>query len=198
MLFPYIVTYHPVTGQLVYMPTIPTMYWPNPPMINQPSFYTYGYDTSARSPQLHINEDLKGNQNLLPSSIDNPTYCDLCGVPIDEQSKENHYTSAQHQCNIKDHSAYQEVKNKHEKVFEDAKSVINSTRRGAHVGIQTQIEKLKECMGRFDRERKRQIEDKFAWSSGQVLILHYAEQVDLLLKEYHELLQIIKDARTIL
>ena len=196
MLFPLIVTYHPVTGQLVYMPTIPTMYWPNPPMINQPTFHTYGYDTSARSPQLH--EDFKNPLPIDDTSIDNRTYCDLCGVPIDEQSKENHYTSAQHKCNIKDHSAYQEVKNKYKKVFEDAKSVIDSARRGVHVGIQTQIEKLKEYMGRFDRERKRQIEDKFAWSSGQVLIQYYAEQVDILLKEYHELLQLIKDARTIM
>ena len=180
MLPPINVTYHPVTGELVYMPTIPTgtYYWPTLPMMNQPPINQYGYDTSAWSPQLHMNENHKETQNLLPSddtsyTIGNPTYCDICGVPIDEQSKENHYTSAQHQCIVKEHSAYQEVKSKYKKVFEDAKYVIDSTRRSVHVGTQGHIEKIKECMGRFDREKKRQIEDRYAWSNGQMLIQQY-------------------------
>ena len=136
------VAYHPVTGELVYMPTIPTdtYYWPTLPMMNQPPINQYGYYTSAWSPQLHMNEDHKETQNLLPSddtiasySIGNPMYCDICGVPIDKQPKKNHYTSAEHQRNMKEHSTYQEIKNKYKNVFEDAKYIISSTRRSVHV-----------------------------------------------------------------
>ena len=204
MPIPFTITYHPLTGQLMYVPVIPNPYLPNPPMIMNPqSYYAYGYDAS---PDFHGNEEFKETQHVLPSghietssNIDpNPNYCHVCGKYInDEQSKRDHYNSTEHQHNMKAYSAYQEIKNKYSKLFEEVENVINSsltTSKNVHMGIQAQIDKIKERKGKFDRENESQIEDNFAWLKGQSLIQCYAKEVDLLLKEYYESLKIIKDA----
>ena len=119
-------------------------------------------------------------------------YCLVCGKSInDEQSENNHNASIEHHNNMKEYSAYQAIENKYSRIFEDANSVINSASI-VHMSIRAQVEKIKECKRKFDREKKGQIEDNFAWSNGQNLIEHYAKEIDLLLKEYYELLQIIE------
>ena len=171
--------------------------------MNPQSYYAYGYDVS---PDFHGNEEFKETQHVLPSghietssNIDpNPNYCHVCGKYInDEQSKRDHYNSTEHQHNMKAYSAYQEIKNKYSKLFEEVENVINSNRttsKDVYMGIQAQIDKIKERKGKFDRENESQIEDNFAWLKGQSLIQCYAKEVDLLLKEYYESLKIIKDA----
>ena len=204
MPIPFTTTYHPLTGQLMYVPVIPNLYLPNPPMIMNPqSYYAYGYDAS---PDLHGNEEFKETQHVLPSShietsanIDpNTNYCHVCGKSINnEQSKWDHCNSTKHQRNMKAYSAYQAIKNKYDKLFEEVDNVINSNRttsKDVHMGIQAQIDKIKERKGKFDRENESQIEDNFAWLKGQSLIQCYAKEVELLLKEYYESLKIIKDA----
>ena len=194
--FPFTANYHPLTGQLMYIPTIPHLYWPNPPINPQP-YYAYGYTTSAWPPQPQVGE---GFQKFLPSgnvetlaNASNPKYCYECGVSInDEQSKQNHYTSAEHRCKMKEYLAYQEIEEKCTKVFEDAERVINSTRRKVHLGIQTQIDKIKECKKKFDRV-KSQIEVGATWSNGLILIQGYAEEINQLLKEYYDLIHLIKE-----
>ena len=180
----------------MYIPIIPNLYFPAPPMImNPPSYYVYGYDASPYSSNLQETQHFLSSGNIETSAnIDpNQNYCHVCGKSIkDEQSKWG-YNSVQHHCNMETYSAYQEIKNQYTKLFEDVENVISSRDVHIHMGIQAQIDKIKERKGKFDRE-KSQIEDNFAWVNGQSLIQCYAKEIDLLLKEYYNLLRVIEDA----
>ena len=186
---PLTATYHPLTGQLMYVPVIPVIpnpYLPSNTMNPLSYYYSYGYDTSSASSNF---QEFKEPQQFSPSGNVDPNnpitnYCLVCGKSIDVEHSE-------HRCNKKAYTAYQEIKNQYSQLFEDVENVINST--DVHMGIQAQIDKIKERKEKFDRENS-QIEENFAWLKGQSLIQCYAKEVDLLLKEYNESLKIIKDA----
>jgi len=121
-----------------------------------------------------------------------PNYCDACDCTFeDEQSKKNHYTSAEHQHNTKLHLAYQETVNMYAKEIGDAKRIAGSAKiytGGSYADqiIQAQVDKIKECKDRYDRERGR-IEDNHDWSDGQSLVECYVNEIKLLKKEYEQL-----------
>ena len=176
---------YPLTSQLMYVPVIPNPYLPSPVMNPLSYYYAYGYDASSASSNFQEPQHFLPSGDIDPNPITN--YCTICGKSIDvEQSN-----STEHHCNMKAYTAYQEIKNQYSKLFEDVENVINS--RDAHMGIQAQIDKIKERKGKFERENS-QVEDNFAWLNGQSLIQCYAKEVDLLLKEYNESLRVIKDA----
>ena len=182
---PLAATYHPLTGQLIYVPVIPNPYLPSPVMNPLSYYYTYRYDASPALSNFQEPQHFLPRGDIDPNPITN--YCAVCGKSIDvEQSN-----STEYHCNMKAYTAYQEIKNQYSKLFEDVENIINS--RDAHMGIQAQIDKIKERKGKFERENS-QVEDNFAWLKGQSLIQCYAKEVDLLLKEYNESLRVIKDA----
>ena len=70
--------------------------------------------------------------------------------------------------------------------------IIESAVRSTGIGhndklIQTQIDKIREWKGKYDRE-KCQIEDKHDWSNGQKFMERCASELKEL-KEYYEKLQ---------
>ena len=208
--------YHPLMGQHMHMPMFgmvtvdPTMWYmysqpmDQPLYANMPHTPTDDKPISPHTDQLDMElEDLQfssltNTKNMEASSnekrSDNlPIYCAACDYTAeDDESKINHYTSPEHLNNNEQYSAYQETVQKYAENIDDAKVIIESAVRSTGIGhndklIQTQIDKIREWKGKYDRE-KCQIEDKHDWSNGQKFMERCASELKEL-KEYYEKLQ---------
>ena len=211
---PYI---NPVMGQ--YMPTY-GYGMPDPLLYGQPMLLPYQtlypsvpwpyMDNMPTSPQEDIeledlnyysssstkNVEASGNENV----SDLPNDCYACGhmhAFEDEKSKVEHYASPEHLKNTELYSAYQTTIKKYAKDIDDTRKIIENANTYTGTGhaahdklIHAQIVKIKEWKNKFDREQG-QIEDKFDWSTGQRVIEHHVNELNLL-KEHYEKLKTFK------